>query len=294
VRRFNRFYTARADLLGDQHLGSAFSLGEMRLLFELAHRRSPTAADLRRDLRLDKGYVSRVLHDFRRRGLISRTASKRDGREALLTLTPKGREAFAPLNKEAAAQMAAMLGGLAPAAQETVVTAMETIERALGVVRGPIALRHPRPGDLGWVVHRHGALYAAEYGYDHRFEGLVARIVGEFTEARDPKRERCWIAEQDGARVGCVFLVRKSSTVAKLRLLLIEPSARGQGLGQRLVGACTAFARGAGFKAIELWTQSELVAARTLYEREGYTLVDSAKHAMFGKACVSETWRLTL
>ena len=296
VRRFNRFYTARADLLGDRHQGSPFSLGEMRVLFEIAHRDLPTAAELCRDLRLDAGYLSRVLRDFRRRGLVTRTASTTDAREALLALTPKGQVAFAPFDEGAARQMREMLGTLASAEQKSVVAAMHVIESALSTAPTPasITLRRPLPGDLGWVVHRHGTLYASEYGYDERFEGLVSKVVGEFVDHFDAKRERCWIADVGGVPVGSVFLVKKTDTVAKLRLLLIDPAARGHGLGKRLVRECTRFARSRGYEAIELWTQSELLAARTLYEREGYALVATETHAMFGSKGVAETWRLEL
>ena len=308
VRRFNRFYTARADLLGDRHQVSPFSLGEMRVLFEIAHRELPTAAELCRDLRLDAGYLSRVLRDFRKRGLVTRTASTTDAREALLALTPKGQVAFAPFDEGAARRMRAMLGDLPAQEQQSVITAMHAIEFALGsrsaaqhrashtaaLTPAPITLRRPLPGDLGWVVHRHGTLYASEYGYDERFEGLVSKVVGEFVDNFDAKRERCWIADVGGVPVGSVFLVKKTDTVAKLRLLLIDPAARGHGLGKRLVRECTNFARSRGYEVIELWTQSELLAARTLYEREGYALVATETHAMFGSKGVAETWRLEL
>lgn len=325
VRRFNHFYIARADLLGDRHQGSAFSLGEGRLLFELAHGDAPTATQLCSVLRLDAGYVSRVLRDFRRRGLVSRTTSPTDKRESLLSLTAKGRAAFAPLEAGAAARMKKMLGVLAPSAQQEVIRAMQTIEAALTQpvagdtianpragaggpaaarrrasevatprLRASITLRRHRPGDLGWVASRHGALYAKEYGYDHRFEGLVASVIGEFVANFDHTRERCWIAELDGTPVGSVFLVKKSEAVAKLRLLLIEPSARGYGIGKKLVRTCTTFARSRGYEAIELWTQSDLYAARVIYTREGYQLVGSEAHSMFGPVGVAETWRLEL
>lgn len=307
VRRFNRFYTARARLLGQRHQGSPFTLAEVRLLFELAHRPQCTAAELRRDLGLDAGYVSRVLAGFRRRGLVARRASPTDKREAILTMTAKGRAAFATLDRGAATEVREMLAPLPDADRRRVADAMQAIEAALdgrqrrliptaasptppAAAPGAVILRAPRPGDLGWVVERHGALYAAEYGYDARFEGLVAGVIGEFVAKFDPSCERCWIAERDGERLGSVFLVRKDATSAKLRLLLVEPAARGLGLGRLLVQACTAFARECGYAAIELWTQSELVAARGIYVREGYELVASEPHAMFGKDCVAETW----
>ena len=293
VRRFNRFYTARARLLGQRHQGTPLTLADVRLLFELAHRPQCTAAELRRDLGLDAGYVSRVLAGFRRRGLIARRPSPTDRREAILTMTAKGRAAFAPLDHGAAAEVRELLAPLPPACQQRVADAMATIERELdgaAVGAGHVMLRPPNPGDLGWVVERHGALYAQEYGYDARFEGLVAGVIGEFVAKFDASCERCWIAERDGERLGSVFLVRKDATTAKLRLLLVEPAARGLGLGRMLVQACTAFARECGYSAIELWTQSELVAARGIYVREGYELVAQEPHAMFGKACTAETW----
>jgi DNA-binding MarR family transcriptional regulator/GNAT superfamily N-acetyltransferase len=307
VRRFNRFYTARARLLGQRHQGSPFTLAEVRLLFELAHRPQCTAAELCQDLGLDAGYVSRVLAGFRRRRLVARRASPTDKRESILTMTAKGRAAFATLDRGAAAEVRELLAPLPDGDRRRVADAMQAIEAALdgrepsplptavsptppSAAHGAVILRDPRPGDLGWVIERHGALYAAEYGYDARFEGLVAGVIGEFVTTFDPSCERCWIAERDGERLGSVFLVRKDATTAKLRLLLVEPTARGLGLGRTLVEACTAFARACGYAAIELWTQSELVAARAIYVREGYELVASEPHAMFGKHCVAETW----
>lgn len=299
VRRFNRFYTARARLLSPRHQGSPFGLGEMRILFELAHRERATAGELCRDLALDAGYVSRVLRAFRRKGLVTRVRDAADARRQLLTLTAKGRAAFAPLNRGAANEVREMLATIEPGRRARVVTAMATIERELADERpahaqAAFTLRQPLPGDLGWVVERHGVLYAKEYGYDHRFEGLVGTIVGDFAKHIDPARERCWIAVRDGERVGSVFLVKKTKTVAKLRLLLVEPSARGIGLGRALVHACTEFAREAGYAAIELWTQEELTAARAIYVKAGYELVSKRAHAMFGSPAVAETWRLRL
>jgi DNA-binding MarR family transcriptional regulator/GNAT superfamily N-acetyltransferase len=297
VRRFNRFYTARARLLADDHLGSAFSLGEVRLLYELAHRNAPTASELCRDLNLDAGYVSRILAAFRKKGLVSRTPSQEDRRQGRLELTAKGRKAFAPLEKQAGERMRDMLADLEPEARSGLVTAMTTVQEALGAplpAPAKVTFREPRAGDLGWIVQRHGELYWKEWGYDQRFEALVATIVGDYVAHRVPARERCWIAELNGQRAGSVFLVQKSKTVAKLRLLLVEPSARGHGIGGKLVRKCTEFAREAGYSQVTLWTQSELVAARKLYVAEGYRLVGSMPHADFGKKCVSETWTLTL
>ena len=294
VRRFNRIYTARADLLTTGHLGSEFALAEVRILFELAHREGATAADLCRDLGLDKGYVSRVLRGFARRGYLTRNAAPDDARRSLLALTARGRAAFAPLERAAGDRVRGLLARIPEAARPRVVAAMTDIAATVATERSPVVLRAPRPGDLGWVVQRHGALYAEEYGYDERFEALVATIVAEFVEKRDPERERCWIAELDGAPVGSVFLVRLKGRVAKLRLLLVEPSARGAGVGRKLVHACTMFARRAGYRAIELWTQEELTAARKIYMAEGYRLVSTFRHRMFGPPAVAETWRLEL
>jgi DNA-binding MarR family transcriptional regulator/N-acetylglutamate synthase-like GNAT family acetyltransferase len=301
VRAFNRFYTARADLLAEGYLGTGLALAEVRLLFEIANpapnRGFPTATDLCADLRLEKGYASRLIAGLERRGLVARTPAPRDARRSLLTLTPKGRKTFEPLDRAAADGVRAMLAGLDGTARKTVVRAMGSIRAVLTPHRHRrplIRLRPAEPGDLGWVVERHGAVYAAEYGYDHRFEGLVAEIVADFTAAPRSSRQRCWIAEVDRVRAGCVFLVRKEAGVAQLRLLLVEPWARGLRLGRRLVGACTEFARESGYKSITLYTQSELLSARKLYVAEGYTLTSASRHADFGKPCVAEIWTLKL
>jgi DNA-binding MarR family transcriptional regulator/GNAT superfamily N-acetyltransferase len=309
IRAFNRFYTRRIGVLGEHLLDSPFSLAEMRVLYELAHRASPTAAELGRDLGLDAGYVSRILRRFEARRLIRRHPSPHDGRQSRLTLTTRGRRAFAPLETRARAEVGAMLDRLPASHQGQIVGAMDTIQRLLdprpaGSSRGgasgaavnndPYVLRSHRPGDMGWVVHRHGELYAREWGYNHEFEALVARIVADFLDHFDPARERCWIAERGGAIVGWVFLVKKSATVAKLRLLLVEPEGRGLGLGRRLVDECIRFAREAGYRKITLWTQSELTAARQVYERAGFTRTSRRQHRSFGKNLVAETWDLKL
>jgi len=298
ARRFNRFYTRQIGLLRRGAYNSPFSLTEVRVLYELAHRDKPTASELSRDLGLDAGYLSRMLRGFERRALVTRTPSAADGRRSHLALTTLGRKVFAPLDARSHDEVAALLSGLAPAAQANVIAAMRTIERLLGHGGPPPAaayrLRPPQPGDLGWVVHRHGAVYAREYGYDARFEALVAAIVARFVERFDPARERCWIAEQDGAVVGSVFLVARSRTVAQLRLLLVEPQARGSGLGTRLVDECVRFARQAGYRTLMLWTQSELRAARRLYQTAGFRVVRKERNHSFGKALVSETWELAL
>jgi DNA-binding MarR family transcriptional regulator/N-acetylglutamate synthase-like GNAT family acetyltransferase len=297
ARRFNRFYTRRIGVLREGAYKSPFSLTEVRVLYELAHRDQPTATELGRELGLDAGYLSRILRGFERRGLILKTRSADDGRQSHLALTPLGRKVFAPLNARSHGEMAAMLRQLSPAARARLIAAMRTIEQLLGERPEPPApqlLRPPRAGELGWVVERHGALYAQEYGYDEEFEALVAEIVAHFVQHYDAKRERCWIAERDGEPVGCVFLVKQSPTIAKLRLLLVDPSARGSGLGTRLVSECVGFARRAGYRKLTLWTQSELRAARRLYQAAGFHLVHRKRHTSFGKGLVAETWDLAL
>jgi DNA-binding MarR family transcriptional regulator/ribosomal protein S18 acetylase RimI-like enzyme len=304
VRRFSRFYTRRIGVLGERLLDSPFSLTAGRVLYELAQSSDtahPTAAVLAAKLDLDQGYLSRILRGFTERGLIAKGAHAADGRQKPLELTAKGRRAFAPLDARSRAQVEAMLSLLAPAEQERLVEAMLTVEELLGAPREmartktlPYLLRAHRPGDMGWVIHRHGVLYAQEYGYDEHFEALVAEIAAHFIEHFDAKRERCWIAEMDRAIVGSVFVVRKSATIAKLRLLLVEPRARGLGIGGRLVDECVRFARAAGYRKLVLWTQSELEAARRLYERAGFKRERAEPHRSFGKKLVAETWGLPL
>lgn len=297
TRRFNRFYTRQLGLLDEGLLNSPFSLTQSRTLYELAQRKHATAADLCNDLGLDAGYLSRILAEFQKTGLIEKTASPDDARQTRLSLTTKGRKAFAPLNSRSNKQVATMLNKLPPAKQTNLILAMETIESVLSeATEAPMAyvLRPHRPGDMGWVVQRHGVLYYQEYGYDERFEALVAGIVAEFVAKLDPARERCWIAEKDGENVGSVFLVKKSSTVAKLRLLLVEPSVRGLGIGKRLVAECVRFARDAGYKKIMLWTQGELTAARRIYQAAGFKLVGEKKHKSWSRDLVAEIWQLKL
>jgi DNA-binding MarR family transcriptional regulator/N-acetylglutamate synthase-like GNAT family acetyltransferase len=297
ARRFNRFYTRQIGLLRRGAYDSPFSLTEVRVLYELAHRAEPTATELGRELGLDAGYLSRILRGFEKRALVTRTRSVADARQSHLALTALGRKVFAPLDARSHDEVAALLSALAPAAQAHVIAAMQTIERLLGRDGPPPTadlLRPPQPGDMGWVVHRHGAVYAREYGYDAQFEALVAEIVARFVQRFNPTRERCWIAERDGAVVGSVFLVARSGTVAQLRLLLVEPQARGSGLGTRLVDECVLFARQAGYRKLVLWTQSELSAARRLYRAAGFRIVRKERNRSFGKALVSETWELDL
>jgi DNA-binding MarR family transcriptional regulator/GNAT superfamily N-acetyltransferase len=298
VRRFNRFYTRSIGVLDAGHLESPFSLTEVRVLYELAHREAPTASDLADDLGLDAGYLSRILRRFERMRLITRKAAAGDRRRIHLALTAAGRAAFRPLDRKASGHVAGMLDRAGARGRRRLVQAMSAIQAALEPAPGdgqpPVVLRRHRPGDMGWVVHRHGALYAAEYGYSDRFEALVARVVADFIDHLEPARERCWIAERGGEIVGSVFLVRKTAMVAKLRLLYVEPDARGIGLGRLLVDECIAFARRAGYRRITLWTQQSLTAARHIYESAGFVLTGSTRHADFGPREVAETWDLSL
>jgi DNA-binding MarR family transcriptional regulator/GNAT superfamily N-acetyltransferase len=295
VRRFSRFYTRVIGVLQDGLLHSGFSLTEGRVLYELAQRAGVTATELGRELDIDPGYLSRILQRLERDGLLARVPSPADRRQGLLSLTRAGHDAFAPLDARSREEVAELLSPLADPAQAAVVAAMGRIESLLGNPQSPPwLLRQHRPGDIGWVVSRHGALYAGEYGFDARFEALVARVAGEFLTEHDPPRERCWIAECDGVNVGSVFLVRKSDDEAKLRLLLVEPAARGLGIGRRLVAECIGFARAAGYRRITLWTNEVLVAARAIYQQAGFRLVTSEPHRDFGPPMVGEDWELTL
>ncbi len=298
VRAFNRFYTRQIGVLREGLLKSPFSLTELRVLYEIAHRQQPTATELCQQLGLDPGYLSRILRGFEKRGLVRKSASQADGRQSLLELTARGKKNFATLDARQSEEVATMLRRLPPAGQARLVQAMRVIESVLGDVpepKTPYILRTHQPGDMGWVVHRHGVLYAQEYGYDENFEALVAEIVARFIQHFDPQRERCWIAEKDGEIVGSVFLVKKSKTVAKLRLLLVEPSARGLGIGKRLVGECLRFARQVGDKKMVLWTQSELPAARRIYQQAGFRLTQEKKHQSWGRDdLVSQVWELKL
>jgi DNA-binding MarR family transcriptional regulator/GNAT superfamily N-acetyltransferase len=301
VRSFNRFYTKVIGVLQEGLLSSPFSLTEVRVLYELAHRDLPTAGGLCKELGLDGGYLSRVVGQFEKIGLIQRRRSVVDRRQIVLSLTAKGRKVFTPLEARSDEQAAAMLTRLSSAQQQQLVAAMHTIEELLGEEKrcqanqAPYLLRPHQPGDMGWVVQRHGALYSREYGYDERFEALVAEIVADFIRKFDPKRERCWIAERAGEMVGSVFLVRGSKTVCKLRLLLVEPTARGLGIGRRLVAECIRFAAQVGYKKMMLWTQSELGTARRLYQDAGFKLIRREPHKSWGRDdLVAETWELRL
>ena len=297
VRRFNRFYTKRIGVLGERLLQSPFSLTEARIIYELAHRERATATELCGELGLDAGHLSRLLAAFKKRGLIARKPSETDGRQSVLWLTEKGRKAFAELNGRSRNEIEAILNGLSPADQSRLIEAMGVIEGLLGAEpehKVPFIIRPHQPGDMGWVTHRHGVLYSEEYGWDEQFEALVAEITAKFIRDYDPKRERCWIAERGGEIVGSVFLVKKSKTVAQLRLLLVEPNARGMGIGKRLVNECARFARQTGYKKITLWTNSVLDAARHIYEGAGFQLVHEEPHHSFGHDLVGQNWELKL
>jgi DNA-binding MarR family transcriptional regulator/N-acetylglutamate synthase-like GNAT family acetyltransferase len=297
VRHFNRFLTRRIGVLREGLLHSPYSLTEARILFELAQRDNLTASDLCRDLGLDPGYLSRTLARLEQQGLMDKARSENDGRQRLLRLTPAGEKAFALLDKRSHDEVLEMLSGLAEDDQRRLLKAMRTIEAVLDrdfKFSEPFLLRQHEPGDMGWVTHRHGVLYAQEYGWDERFEALVAQIVADFINNYNPARERCWIAEMNGEIVGSVFVVQASETVAKLRLLLVEPKARGLGLGSRLVQECIRFARRSGYQKLTLWTNDVLLAARHIYEQAGFKLVAQEAHHSFGHDLVGETWELEL
>ncbi len=297
VRRFNRFFTRRIGVLREGMLHSRFSLTEARVLFELANREGLTSTELSRELGLDPGYLSRTLARLREHGLVDGVRSESDGRRRILSLTREGRDAFAELDSRSREEVAEMLGELSETDQLRLLEAMRSIEAAFGrslKFSEPFVLRAQEPGDMGWVVQRHGVLYAREYGWDESFEALVARIVADFVDGYDPKAERCWIAEVGGERVGCVFVVRESETVAKLRLLLVEPEARGLGLGNRLVEECIRFARNRGYEKLTLWTNSVLDAASHIYEGRGFVLAQEEKHHSFGRDLVGQNWDLDL
>jgi len=301
VRRFNRFYTRQIGVLRKNFLDSPYSLAEARVLYEIARRRLPTASDVGRALDLDAGYLSRVLRNFEKNGLVERTTAPRDARRSHLALSARGKRAYAPLDARSQRDVASMLGKLDAADQARLIAAMSTIETLLGgdATTKPAAgrnyiLRAPVPGDFGWIVKRHAELYAQEYRWTAPFEGVCAQIVADFVNRNDPKRERCWIAEMGGENVGCIFLVKDSATVARIRLLLVDPKARGLGLGARLADECIRFARAAGYKKITLWTHSVLTAARHIYQKAGFTLTRTERHKSWGRPVVSEFWDLEL
>lgn len=298
IRCFNRFYTEKIGVLQEGILHSPFSLTEARVLFELAGQEQSTAREIGKALELDEGYLSRLLQKFERRGLINKKRSPQDGRQTFISLTAEGRQAFGQLDRRSSEEVAAFLEKLPSPAQRRLIGAMGAIETLLGSGPGsrtePYVLRTHRPGDIGWVVERHGTLYAHEYGWDEQFEALVAEIAARFIHHLDPQRERCWIAERDGENVGCAFLVKHSDKVAKLRLLLVDPKARGLGIGRRLVSECIRFAHQAGYQSITLWTNSVLLAARHIYQNAGFRVVREEPHHSFGHDLVGETWELPL
>ncbi|WP_193371415.1 bifunctional helix-turn-helix transcriptional regulator/GNAT family N-acetyltransferase [Pelagibius marinus] len=297
VRRFTRFYTLYAGVLHRRLLNSAFSLTEARVIYELAHHETATAAELAGELNLDSGYLSRILKGFEKQGLIARRPSENDGRASLLSLTEAGEAAFAELNARSRAETAAKLERLSEAEQGEVVEAMERIQARLNAKtprKVPYILRPHRPGDMGWIVHRHAVLYSEEWGWDETFEALVARIAADFLDNFDAKGEHCWIAEMEGEVVGSTFVVRQSDKVAKLRLVYVEPKARGLGIGARMVDEAIRFARRRGYRTLTLWTNDVLVAARRIYEAAGFKLVKEEKHHSFGQDLVGQYWELDL
>jgi DNA-binding MarR family transcriptional regulator/GNAT superfamily N-acetyltransferase len=297
IRAFNRFYTARVGALRDGLLATAHPLPEARVLYELGQVESIDFADLRRTLDLDAGYLSRLLARLEEQGLVARERAAHDGRRQRIALTPRGADAYRTLDERSAAEIATLLDGLAGDERRRLLDALQTVRDVLEAAPRPTAfvLREPQPGDLGWVVQRHGALYAQEYGWDETFEALVATVVAGYANDHDPERERAWIAEAAGRPVGSIFCMRRDDRTAQLRCLLVEPSARGTGVGQALVDACVAFAREAGYDRIVLWTNDVLAGARRLYERAGFTLADARPHASFGRDdLVGEDWILEL
>jgi DNA-binding MarR family transcriptional regulator/GNAT superfamily N-acetyltransferase len=297
VRRFNRVYTRRIGVLQENFLNSSFSLAEGRVLYELAHGPQLTATQIAADLGLDQGYLSRILRGFGERGLVSKSSSPQDRRQSLLSLTVKGRLAFARIDQRSQSQITGMIDKLSGTEQKRLVGAMHTIESVLGETPAPevpYILRPPRAGDFGWIVSRHGALYSEEYGWDERLEALTAEIIAAFIRNYDHRRERCWIAERDGENVGSVLLVKETAEIARLRLLMVESKARGLGIGARLVDEALRFAREARYRSVTLWTHSVLTAARHVYERAGFKLVARREHDEFGKTLVGETWDLDL
>jgi DNA-binding MarR family transcriptional regulator/GNAT superfamily N-acetyltransferase len=301
ARRFNRFYTRQIGVLRKNFLDSPYSLGEARVIYEIASDRAPTASEIGRALDLDAGYLSRVLRNFERRGLVERKVSPKDARQSHLALSARGRKAFKLLDDLSQRDIGTMLDGLAPSDQSRLIAAMHTIETLLepqpaakpaNAKEARYKLRDPVPGDFGWIVKRHAELYAQEYKWLAPFEGVCAQIVADYVNNHDVERERCWIAEMDGDNVGCIFVAKDSDEVARIRLLLVDPKARGLGLGARLTEEAVRFAREAGYKKMTLWTHSVLKAARHIYQKLGFKLMRSEKHKSWGQPVVSEYWDL--
>ena len=297
IRHFNRFYTRQIGLLNLGLLDSPYSLTEARVIYELAQKETCTATELGSELNLDMGYLSRILASFQKNGLLQKEPAPRDKRQSLLRLSPSGQQAFTMLNERSSQEINNMLNALSAPEQQRLVKAMRTVEALLdpqAQERPAVIIRPLQPGDLGWVVSRHGTLYAQEYHWDISFEGFVAQIAADYLKNLDPQKENGWIAEVNGENAGCVFLVKKSDEVAKLRMLLVEPSARGLGIGKRLVQECIRFARQCGYRKMTLWTQSFLLAARHIYQQAGFRLTESAANHEFGQDLISETWDLDL
>lgn len=297
IRAFNRFYTRQVGLLEERLLRSEFSLTEVRVLYELAHHPGLTAADLVRDLRIDPGYLSRIIKRFRTQGLVDCVPAEHDRRQLIIALNAAGRRAFAPLDRASHDEILSMIQALHPSEVEQLVKGMKAIRRILSPVEraaAPYVLRHPGPGDIGWITHRQGVLYHQEYGWNEEFEALVAEIAGAFIKNFNPRRERGWIAERDGNILGSVFLADDGRDTARLRLLYVEPSARGQGIGSCLVGNTIAFARQCGYREVVLWTNSVLTSAARIYEAHGFRLVKEKFHHSFGKDLRGQTWLLPL
>ena len=297
VRRFNRFFTRQIGVLREGLLHSPYSLTEARIIFELANRSNLTASDLCNELGLDAGYLSRILNKLEQQNLIEKTRSDDDGRQRLISLTSEGQKAFSLLNNRSSEEVSEMLSELSESNRVRLVDAMHTIEGILDhgfKYAEPFYLRHHEAGDMGWVIHQHGLLYNQEYGWDESFEALVAQICADFINNYDPKKERCWIAEMEGERVGSIFCVKASEDVAKLRLLLVVPKARGLGLGTRLVKECIRFARRSGYKKLTLWTNDNLIEARKIYEKNGFQLVEEERHHSFGHDLGGQNWDLML
>lgn len=299
IRAFNRFYTRFVGALDTSHLGSGFSLAEVRVLYELANQPELHASQIVDRLGLDPGYLSRMLKQFESRGLLERKRSQGDARAVSLSLTSSGRALFNELDRKAAERVGEAIAGLSEAERDRLTSAMGTVlhlldERSVEPAGSGVRLRGPESGDFGWCVERHGVLYAAEYGWDERFEGLVAELFGSFARSHNPERERCWLAEIDGERVGCVFIVEREPEVAQLRCLLVEPKVRGRGVGSALVQACIHFARGAGYRRMMLWTNSVLDSARKIYEAADFKLVEEQEHQDFGPRLTGQSWELAL
>lgn len=297
IRAFNRFYTRKIGVV-DGMASRPFSLAEARVLYELANREKPTATEIREELGLDAGYMSRILRGFERRKLVTREQSKRDERQRFLSLTAKGRKAFAALDERSNRDVGAMIDAVSPTESRRLIEAVETVRRLLGdkpePARTPYLLRMHQPGDMGWIVCRQAILYSEEYAWDGTYEALAAEIVAKFIKSYDPNWERAWVAEKDGDRVGAVLVMKESEESAKLRLLHVEPQARGLGIGKRLVEECVRFARQAGYRKMTLWTQSILHAARHIYKQAGFRVVGEEKHHSFGKDLTAEIWELNL